>query len=143
MRISDWSSDVCSSDLVAGGSPIAAATSRYSGDFDIFHDRAELVSKAALADAHLLHKNGFTVHWNRQGTGIWSGEVMGGPQPLKLEWAHDSGFRFFPAQEDEEFGFVLHPADLTTNKVLTIADRQEARDVYDLVSLSETVPIAD
>src|SRR3546814_17057829 len=67
---------------------------------------------------------------------------MGGPQPLKLEWAHDSGFRFFPAQEDEEFGFVLHPADLTTNKVLTIADRQEARDVYDLVSLSETVPIA-
>src|SRR3546814_8164500 len=51
---------------VAGGSPIAAATSRYSGDFDIFHDRAELVSKAALADAHLLHKNGFTVHWHRQ-----------------------------------------------------------------------------
>src|SRR3546814_15131348 len=92
------------------------------------------------SDAHLLHKNGFTVHWNRQGTGIWSGEVMGGPQPLKLEWAHDSGFRFFPAQEDEEFGFVLHPADLTTNKVLTIADRQEARDVYDLLSLSETVP---
>src|SRR3546814_17974189 len=67
---------------------------------------------------------------------------MGGPQPLKLEWAHDSGFRFFPAQEDEEFGFVLHPADLTTNKVLTIADRQDARDVYALVSLSETVPIA-
>jgi hypothetical protein len=127
---------------VAGGAPIAAYTSRYSGDFDIFHDRADLVSKAALADAELLNKNGLTIQWIRQGTGIWSGEVHGGPQPLKLEWAHDAGFRFFPAQADEEFGFVLHPADLTTNKALTIADRQEARDVFDIVSLSKTVPIA-
>lgn len=127
---------------IAGGAPIAAHTSRYSGDFDIFHDRAELVSEAALADVELLKNNGLNVRWIRQGTGIWSGEVLGDAQPLKLEWAHDSGFRFFPVQADDEFGFVLHPADLTTNKVLTIADRQEARDVYDIVSLSKTVPIA-
>src|SRR3546814_20162387 len=70
---------------VAGGSPIAAATSRYSGDFDIFHDRAELVSKAALAAAHLLHKNGLTVHWIRQGKGICAGEVMGRPKPHEIK----------------------------------------------------------
>lgn len=127
---------------IAGGAPMAACTSRCSGDFHIFHDRAELVSESALADAELLSKNGLTIHWIRQGMGIWSGEVQGGPQPLKLEWAHDAGFRFFPAEADEEFGFVLHPADLTTNKALAIADRQEARDVYDIVSLSKTVPIA-
>jgi hypothetical protein len=127
---------------IAGGAPVAARTNRYSSDFDIFHDQAELVSKAALADAELLANNGLTIRWIRQGTGIWSGEVQGGPQALKLEWAHDAGFRFFPAQADEEFGFVLHPADLATNKALTIADRQEARDVYDIVSLSKTVPTA-
>ncbi|NNM78001.1 hypothetical protein HJG53_13930 [Sphingomonas sp. ID1715] len=127
---------------IAGGAPIAASTSRYSGDFDIFHDREDFVSKAAAADAELLSKHGLSIRWIRKGTGIWSGEVEGGPQPLKLEWAHDAGFRFFPSQADDEFGFVLHPADLITNKALTIADRQEARDVYDIVSLSSIVPIA-
>lgn len=126
---------------VAGGAPIAAWTNRYSGDFDIFHDRAELVAEAATADAELLSKNGLTIHWIRQGTGIWSGEVQGGAQPLKLEWAHDAGYRFFPTQADDEFGFVLHPADLITNKALTIADRKEPRDVFDIVSLSKIVPI--
>src|SRR3546814_14938126 len=65
---------------VAGGSPIAAAPSRYSGDLAIFHDRAELGSKAALRDVHVLHKNGLTVHWNCQGKGNWLGTGSGGPQ---------------------------------------------------------------
>src|SRR3546814_16693035 len=47
-----------------------------------------------------------------------------------------------PPHEDEDVGFGLTPADLSTNKVPSIADHQEAGDVYDLVRLSETVPIA-
>lgn len=127
---------------VAGGAPIAARTTRFSADFDMFHDRADLVAGAAEADARLLKTRGLSISWIRQGTGIWSGEVHGGPTPLRLEWAHDAGFRFYPVQADEEFGFVLHPADLATNKALTIADRQEPRDVFDLVALSEIVPVA-
>jgi hypothetical protein len=127
---------------IAGGAPIAAITARFSGDFDIFHDRAELVAEAARADERILEEHGLSMSWTRKGVGIWSGEVLGGPVPLRLDWAHDSGFRFFPVQPDDQFGFVLHPADLATNKALTIADRHEARDVFDLVALSDIVPIA-
>jgi hypothetical protein len=35
---------------------------------------------------------------------------------MRLEWAHDSAFRFFPTQRHELLGYVLHPVDLATNK---------------------------
>lgn len=127
---------------IAGGAPIAAVTARFSGDFDIFHDRADLVAEAARADERVLKEHGLSVSWTRKGVGVWSGEVLGGPAPLRLDWAHDAGFRFMPVQPDVQFEFVLHPADLATNKALTIADRHEARDVFDLVALSAAVPIA-
>ena len=57
----------------------------------------------------------------------------------KLEWVLDSDFRFFPAQRDELFGYVLHPVDLATNKVMAAAGRREPRDVVDLVMIHEQV----
>jgi hypothetical protein len=41
----------------------------------------------------------------------------------------DNDFRFFPAQRDEVFGYVLHPLDLATNKAMAAAGRREPRDV--------------
>lgn len=52
---------------------------------------------------------------------------------------HDSAFRFFPAQPDEVFGYVLHPVDLATNKTSAAADRREPRDIVDLVTIHETI----
>ena len=44
--------------------------------------------------------------------------------------------RFFPAQNDPEFGFRLHEADLAVNKVLCAARRNSAaRDAVDLVNI--------
>ena len=57
----------------------------------------------------------------------------------KLEWVVDSDFRFFPALPDELFGYVLHPVDLATNKVMAAAGRREPRDVVDLVMIHEQV----
>lgn len=48
-------------------------------------------------------------------------------------------FRFFPPQRDELFGYVLHPADLATNKTSAAADRREPRDIVDLVIIHETI----
>jgi len=58
---------------------------------------------------------------------------------MRLEWVHDSAFRFFPAQRDELFGYVLHPVDLATNKASAAADRREPRDIVDLVTIHETI----
>ena len=51
----------------------------------------------------------------------------------------DSDFRFFPAQPDELFGYVLHPIDLATNKASAAADRREPRDVVDLVTIHDSI----
>jgi len=40
---------------------------------------------------------------------------------------------------DETFGYVLHPIDLATNKVMAAAGRRELRDIIDLVTIHENI----
>jgi hypothetical protein len=56
-----------------------------------------------------------------------------------LEWSQDSAFRFFPKVEHEEFGLMLHPIDLATNKVLALVGRREVRDYVDVVRCNEVL----
>lgn len=60
-------------------------------------------------------------------------------EATKLEWVVDSDFRFFPALPDELFGYMLHPVDLATNKIMAAAGRREPRDVVDLVLIHQQV----
>jgi hypothetical protein len=57
---------------------------------------------------------------------------------LKIEWVHDSAFRFFPVQPDPVLGFRLHDADLAVNKALAGAGRLAIRDYIDLIHLHST-----
>jgi hypothetical protein len=57
--------------------------------------------------------------------------VRRGADATKVEWAHDSSWRFMPVIRSEEFGFQLHPVDLAINKVLALAGRDEPRDLLD------------
>jgi hypothetical protein len=41
---------------------------------------------------------------------------------VTIEWTRDSAFRFFPLVGHDDFGLVLHPFDLATNKVLALAE---------------------
>jgi hypothetical protein len=63
--------------------------------------------------------------------------VTGLDEQTQLEWGADSNFRFFPGQPDPLFGYVLHPADLATNKAA--ADRRVPRDIVDLVTIHERI----
>jgi hypothetical protein len=135
---------------VAGGLPIAASSVRMSDDIDIFHDDEKAVESAARKDAATLHDAGLNVQFLKPRAARWSG-IVSAPNTatdahtettaLKLDWTHDTAFRFFPARHDRLFGMVLHPADLMINKVLAAAGRSEARDLMDIVELSDTVPI--
>lgn len=122
---------------VAGGAVINRADEslRFSDDIDIFHDSAESVAVAAAADERTLADAGYSVVWGTRLGSVHRAVVGRGTDQFRLDWSFDSAFRFFPVQEDEEFGYCLHRADLATNKVLALAGRGEARDYLDILQL--------
>ena len=124
---------------VAGSTPLNWNAPRFSGDIDVFHDREERVTRAAEEDSKVLEEHGFALQWLRREFTYYSALVRRGEETTKLEWVVDSDFRFFPAQRNELFGYVLHPVDLATNKVMAAAGRREPRDVVDLVMIHEQV----
>lgn len=124
---------------VAGGTPLNRDALRYSGDIDIFHDREERVASAALNDVEALRASGYRVSWLRQLPLIYTAEVVRGDASTRLEWVVDSDFRFFPTLRDQTFGYLLHPIDLATNKVMAAAGRREVRDLVDLLTIHETI----
>jgi len=125
--------------FVGGSTPLNRNTLRYSGDIDIFHDREDRVTSAALDDTRVLEEAGYSVTWLRQLPSIHTAQIASGNESTRLEWVADSDYRFFPAVPDEVFGYVLHPADLAMNKAMAAAGRREVRDIVDLVNTHETV----
>ena len=124
---------------LAGGVALNRDGPRFSGDIDIFQDSEERLASAAEADGTALAGAGLAVRWKKIQTGKREASVEGLGETMKLEWVADSDFRFFPAQPDDLFGYVLHPVDLATNKASAAADRREPRDVVDLVTIHETI----
>jgi len=120
---------------VAGSTPLNRDQPRISEDIDIFHDREERVAQAAEEDAAALQTEGFDVTWLRRQPATYSAEIRSGNERTHLEWVADSDFRFFPTVKDELFGYMLHPIDLATNKVMAAAGRQKAADAVDLLTI--------
>jgi hypothetical protein len=118
---------------IAGAAPLTRTGPRFSADIDVFHDREEAMQAAALADAQALRTAGFQIQWIRRQPATYLAIVRDGVEATHLEWLVDSDFRFFPAISDELFGYVLHLADIATNKTLAAAGRREPRDVLDLL----------
>lgn len=122
---------------VAGSTPLNVDAPRYSEDIDVFHDREERVARAAQEDSAVLQANGYDLRWLRREPTMYAVLVGKGGETTKLEWAVDADFRFFPTVSDETFGYVLHPVDLATNKVMAAAGRREPRDVVDLLMIHD------
>jgi hypothetical protein len=124
---------------IAGSTPLNLATRRLSDDIDIFHDREERVARAAQEDSAILQDEGLEVIWLRREPAIYTAEVRVGSDRTHLEWVVDSDFRFFPTVKDDLFGYVLHPIDLATNKVMAAAGRRKPADLVDLVAIHEII----
>lgn len=106
---------------------------------DIFQDPERRLGEVSEADGAALIAAGLHLSWGKIQTGRREAHIQGLGETMRLEWVADSDFRFFPAQPDELFGYVPHPADLATNKASAAADRREPRDVVDLVTIHETI----
>jgi len=124
---------------IAGGVAINREGPRFSGDIDIFQDSENRLAAAAEADAKALSAAGLKLSWGKIQSSKRQAEVEGLGETMQLEWVADSAFRFFPAQRDELFGYVLHPVDLATKKATAAADRREPRDIVDLVTIHENI----
>jgi hypothetical protein len=124
---------------VAGAAPLNRNAPRSSSDIDVFHDREERVAAAAFDDSKSLEGAGYQVVWLRQLPLVYAAEVKQETDSTRLEWVVDSDFRFFPTMRDETFGYLLHPVDLATNKVMAAAGRREVRDLVDLVTIQESI----
>ena len=124
---------------VAGSTPLNREWPRFSEDIDIFHDREERVARAAEEDTAALQAEGLDIVWQRREPAVYTAEIRSGPERTHLEWVADSDFRFFPTVKDDLFGYMIHPIDLATNKVMAAAGRQKAADAVDLLTIHEHV----
>jgi hypothetical protein len=112
---------------------------RVSRDLDLFHDTESAVDESWQADRRLLEEHGHAITLLRERPALVEAEVGTGQERLILEWARDSAYRFFPLVQHADFGLVLHPFDLATNKVLALVGRLEVRDWVDVIECSESL----
>ncbi|MEO5579290.1 MAG: hypothetical protein ABIR58_01415 [Gemmatimonadaceae bacterium] len=130
---------------LAGGAAIHFTLNslRYSGDLDFFHDSVERVATAYAADHALLSGAGYAVEIEISQPGFVRAIVLSGSDATRIDWAHDSAWRFMPPVQDALGGFLLHPVDLAVNKTLALAGRDEPRDFVDILYVHERVlPLA-
>lgn len=110
---------------------------RYSNDLDFFHDSEERVASAFAADRALLDEHGFEAETLLALPGFIRALVRKGSDATKVEWAHDSAWRFMPPVASDEVGYTLAPVDLAINKLLALVGRDEPRDYVDIHEIIE------
>jgi hypothetical protein len=106
---------------------------RFSDDLDFFHDSEARVASAFARDRETLVGAGYLVEVEVSLPGMVRAVVRRGPDATRIDWAHDSAWRFLPLVRDPLGGFLLHPVDLAINKLLALAGRDEARDFVDIL----------
>jgi hypothetical protein len=119
---------------LAGGAAlhIEPNSKRYSNDLDYFHDSEARVASAFADDRKLLTEAGYQVEVVLQQPGFVRALARRDGEATKIDWAHDSAWRFLPPIRSERAGFALHPIDLATNKLLALVGRDEPRDYLDI-----------
>jgi Nucleotidyl transferase AbiEii toxin, Type IV TA system len=126
---------------VAGGAALneLLGGARLSRDIDLFHDTEEAVEVSWSADRELLTAAGYAVRALRERPGFVEAEVIFADDAVRVEWARDSAYRFFPLVRHSDLGLALHPFDLATNKLLALVGRREARDWVDLLECDRSL----
>jgi hypothetical protein len=126
---------------LAGGAALhfAPHSARYSDDLDFFHDSEERVATAFAADRGRLSAAGYALEVELSQPGFVRALVRRGADATRVDWAHDSSWRFLPLVHDALGGWLLHPIDLAVNKLLALAGRDEPRDFVDILFVHRRV----
>jgi hypothetical protein len=130
---------------LAGGAALhfAPHSTRYSDDLDFFHDSEARVARAFAADRDHLVRAGYALEVEVSLPGFVRAMVRRADEATRVDWAHDSAWRFLPLVRDDLGGLLLHPVDLAVNKALALAGRDEARDFVDILFVhAQVLPLA-
>jgi hypothetical protein len=112
---------------------------RYSNDLDYFNDSTERVASAFDADRRALHDAGYSLEVSIERNGFVRAIVKSATDSTKIEWVHDTPWRFLPAIHSDVAGYCLHPIDLAINKVLALVGRDEPRDFLDVLHVHNRI----
>jgi len=143
--LAELASDPTDARYLAGGAAMhfAPNSARYSDDLDFFHDSEARVAAAFTADRTRLVRTGYAVAVELSLPGFVRATVGRGGDATRVDWAHDSAWRFMPLVRDPLGGLLLHPVDLAVNKVLALAGRDEPRDFVDILFVhGRVLPLA-
>lgn len=126
---------------LAGGAALhfSPASARYSDDLDFFHDTEARVAAAFAADRWRLERAGYDVDVELSLPGFVRAIVRRDDDATRVDWAHDSAWRFMPLQRHQMGILMLDPIDLAINKVLALAGRDEPRDFVDVLFVHRQV----
>ncbi len=126
---------------VAGATVInrSPGSARFSNDIDFFHDPAGSVTQSSQADITTLRNNGLKVEVLLETPTFVRAFVKEAHDGVKLEWATDTAFRFFPIIADPDLGYRLHDIDAAINKCLALAGRTEIRDIIDILTIHDSI----
>jgi hypothetical protein len=128
---------------LAGGAALhfEPNSKRYSNDLDYFQDSEERVATAFAEDRRSLEQAGYVIQVLMNQPGLVRALVRRGGEETKIEWAHDSAWRFLPTLRTEGSGFQLAPVDLGINKLLALVGRDEPRDYLDIHEVMNLLPL--
>lgn len=107
---------------------------------DIFLDDRNRLPHSVESELESLRSAGYAIEFTTDNDLVVEIVIRKDGEETRVQWFDDADtcWRFFPAQDDPEFGYRLHDADLAVNKVLCAARRNSAaRDAIDLVSIVE------
>lgn len=121
---------------IAGGAALNRNYPRLSDDLDVFNDQVESLSATAEKDIAALKIAGFAIESSHHYGMMFEAVASRAGTQTNIQWMHESRRRFFPVLRDAEFGARLEDADLAINKVICAANRREARDMIDLVTIA-------
>lgn len=126
---------------LAGGAALhfEPNSTRFSRDLDFFHDSVERVAAAFARDSARVEAAGYTLDVILSQPGFVRAIVTLGTESTRVDWAHDSAWRFMPLVRDQLGGLLLHPVDLAINKVLALVGRDEPRDFVDVLFVHDRV----
>lgn len=124
---------------LAGGAAlhIQPNSKRFSNDLDYFHDSEQRVTEAFQKDEALLKEHQYEIEVVMHQPGFVRAVVKRESASTKVEWVHDSSWRFLPTIQSKEAGYILHPIDLALNKLLALIGRDEPRDYIDIHEVIE------
>lgn len=141
MLLADLAKGRSEESYLAGGAALhfAPNSARFSNDLDFFHDSVERVAAAFHGDSERLKTASYGVTVELSQPGFVRATVTRGVNSTRVDWAHDSAWRFMPLVRDSLGGLLLHPVDLAINKVLALAGRDESRDFVDILFIHASV----